>query len=164
QTLVRQTENGYVFEPLPPPTGGENPLCRPAPSATNKPRMLARMHGDTNEPNVVVTTLNSQGTQTHVQVCNRLGFTQFDQWLSGAWAIGPNTRLADLDLDQKPDLVRVSFGTATMLRNTSTSPTQISFAPGEVSQLLPKVTPISSWVLDVNGDGRPDLMVRHSGG
>ncbi|WP_437972808.1 RHS repeat-associated core domain-containing protein [Sorangium sp. So ce295] len=164
QTLVRQTETGYVFEALPAPTGAENPLCRPAPSATNKPRFLARMHGDATEPNVVVTAASSTGAQTRVIVCDRAGFTQLDQWITGAWATGPNTRLADLDLDQRPDIVRVSYGSAQVLRNTSISPAQASFAPGATSSLLPRVTPTASWVLDVNGDGRPDLMVRHSGG
>lgn len=164
QTLVRQTEAGYVFEPLPAPTGAENPLCRPAPSATNRPRHLARLHGDADEPHVVVTSQNGTGTQTRLLVCDRAGFTRLDQTVAGAWAVGANTRLADLDLDQRPDLVRVSYGSAQVLRNTSASPTELSFAPGETSLLLPRVTPVSSWVLDVNGDGRADLMVRHGGG
>jgi RHS repeat-associated protein len=164
QTLVRQTEGGYVFEPLPALTGAENPLCRQPASATNKPRVLARMHGDADEPNVVVTAPNSTGTQTRVVVCDRDGFTQFDQWMAGAWALGANTRLADLDLDHKPDIVRVSYGSARVLRNTSTSPTQHAFAAGATTTLSPKVTPVASWIVDMNGDGRADLMVRHSGG
>lgn len=164
QTMVRQTEAGYVFEPLAPATGGENPLCRPAPSATNKPRLLARLHGEAEQPQVVVTALNSTGTQTKILVCDRAGFTRFEQQFAGAWALGANTRLADLDLDQRPDVVRVSFGSVQVLKNTSASPDALSFAPTAAAALTPKVTPVSSWVLDVNGDGHPDLMVRHAGG
>lgn len=164
QTLVRQTPDGYVFEPLPAPTGAEDPLCRPAVAATNKPRMLARMHGDATEPHVVVAKQNSTGTQTRMLICDRAGVPELDQWVSGAWAVGANTRLADADNDQRPDLVRVGFGTVQILRNTSASPEQLSFAPGPNVILSPKVTPVSSWVLDANGDGRPDLMVRHNSG
>lgn len=163
-TLVRQTEGGYLYEPLPPPTGAENPLCRPAPSSTNKPRYLARMHGDADQPNVVVTMPNSYGTQTRVIICDRAGFTQYDQWLAGAWSLGANNRLADVDLDHRPDLVRVAYGSVQVLRNTATSATSFSFAPGPTTTLTPKVVPTASWILDGNGDGRPDLMVRHGGG
>lgn len=163
-TLVRQTEDGYVFEPLPAPTGAENALCRPAPAATNKPRFLARMHGDAEQPNVVVTRQNPLGTSTRIVVCDRAGMTTYDQSLSGAWGVGPNVRLADVDRDQKPDLVRVGFGTVQVLSNTSTSPEVISFTPGATTSILPRVTPVASWLLDFNGDYRADLMVRHSGG
>ncbi|WP_437966603.1 RHS repeat-associated core domain-containing protein [Sorangium sp. So ce260] len=163
-TLVRQTEDGYVFEPLSPPIGGENPLCRPAASATNKPRSLARMHGEADEPNVVVTQPSGTGSQTRIIVCDRRGFTQFDQWHAGGWALGANTRLADLDRDHRPDFVRVSAGVVQVLRNTSSSPTDIAFTPGPTSTLQPMVSPTSSWVQDLNGDGRPDLMVRHANG
>ncbi|MCU0682317.1 MAG: hypothetical protein MUF34_08700 [Polyangiaceae bacterium] len=164
QTMVRQTEAGYVFEPLAAPTGGENPLCRPPPAATNKPRLLARMHGEAEQPQVVVTSNNSTGTQTKILICNRAGIPQFEQQFAGAWALNANTRLADLDLDQRPDIVRVGFGSVQILKNTSASPAAFSFAPGPSAALTPKVTPTASWVLDVNGDGHPDLMVRHAGG
>src|SRR5207245_37702 len=58
-TLVRQTASGFVFEPLPAPTGKENPLCRPAPSAFNKPRLLARLRGDGGHADLVARTSSS---------------------------------------------------------------------------------------------------------
>jgi hypothetical protein len=46
----------------------------------------------------------------------------------------------------------------------TTSPTALAFTPGPVTDLSPQFTPLASWVLDFNGDGRADLMVRSTSG
>jgi RHS repeat-associated protein len=159
QSTLRQTPTGFVVEAL-PSVSGANPTCRPAPSLSNKPRMLARMHGDTAEPQVVWVKTNPDGTTTRVLVCDRLGVPIYDNNLDGTWGLNENARLADLDMDRRPDIVRVRLGKARVLRNTSTSPSQLSFALGPVTDLSPQFTPVATWVLDFNGDGRADLMVR----
>ena len=165
QTTLRQTENGFVAEPLPPTLAGESdPNCRPAASLSNMPRQLARMHGDANEPQVVVIQEYPLGDAARVLVCDRLGRPIYDQDIPGSWELGANTRLADLDMDQRPDIVRVSYGQIDVLRNISDGPQSLGFAPGSTMELSPAVDPVASWILDFNGDGRADLLVRHSGG
>ena len=163
QTTVRQTAGGFTTEALPPAAGAE-PLCRPAASTLNKPRLLARMHGDASEPHVVVTKKNGFGETTRLLICDRLGVPLYDQDIANNWELGATTRLADVDLDQRPDLVRVRPGEVSILRNTSTGPAALAFTPGPVTTLSPAVTPLASWILDFNGDGRADLMVRHASG
>jgi RHS repeat-associated protein len=158
---IRQTEAGFVLEALPAATGTSS-LCRPSPAAANKPRLLARLHGDAAAPDVVVTTV--VGAATRLLICDRLGVPKLDQQLATNWTLGANTRLADLDADQRPDLVRLGFGRVEVLRNTSTSPQALAFTPGPVTTLTPSVTPVTTWVLDQNGDGRADLVVRHQSG
>ncbi len=160
-TLVRQSESGFVFEPLPAATGKENPLCRPAPATTNKPRLLARLRGDFGDPEVVVLKKNGAGATTHLTVCNRNGMTQSSFDVDGNWELGANTRLSDIDADRKPDVVRVYPGGVQVLKNWS-GPNDWTFAAMLPQTLTPAVTPVSSWVLDVNGDGRADLVARTS--
>lgn len=163
QTTVRQSETGFATETL-PAASETDPLCRPAPSTLNKPRVLARMHGDAVEPHVVVVKKIGFGSTSRVLICTRLGVPIADQTVDDNWELGANTRLADVDLDQRPDLVRVRRGEVAVLRNTSASPEALSFAPGAVTALSPQVAPLASWIVDLNGDGRADLMVRHSNG
>jgi len=163
-TMVRQTEDGFVFEALPAKTGAENPLCRPDPSTLNKPRLLARMRGDLGDPQVVVVRKNGVGTSTTITLCDRLGMTQgTPATVGGNWELGASTRVADVDLDHRPDVVRAYNGGVQVLRNLSTS-TQWSFLPLPAQVLTPAVSATASWVLDFNGDGKPDLMSRTSGG
>lgn len=163
QTALHQTATGFVSEPLPPAPGAD-PACRPPPSLFNRPRTLARMHGDATEPQVVWTENGWDGVTSHVLVCDRLGTPIYDQILDGTWQLDENTRLADLDMDQRPDIVQVGFGEVDVLRNTSTGPQALSFAPGPTTFLTPQFTPKASWMLDVNGDGRTDLVSRFDGG
>ena len=163
QTTVRQTPHGFVTESL-PVSGTVNTDCRPAPSSSNKPRLLARLHVDAIEPQVVVTHRNAGDGTSRILVCDRLGQTVYDQSIAGTWEIGANTRLADLDMDQRPDIVRVSRGLVETLHNTSAGPQSVSFELGSATTLSPEITPITSWILDFNGDGRADLMIRHSAG
>jgi RHS repeat-associated protein len=163
QTALHQTQAGFVAESLPPASGAD-PACRPPASLFNRPRTLARMHGDATAPQVVWIENGWDGVTSRVLVCDRLGVPIYDQTVAGTWQLDENTRLADLDMDQRPDLVRVGFGEADVLRNTSTSAQALSFAPGPTTFLFPQFTPTASWVLDVNGDGRADLVSRFDGG
>jgi RHS repeat-associated protein len=163
QTTLRQGSAGFVSEAL-PPASGVNVLCRPAPSTANKPRNLARMHGDAAELQVLFTKQNGVGGAAHIVVCDRLGVPIYDQNIAGSWELGANTRLGDVDADQRPDIVRVASGQVQVLRNTSASPQAIAFSPGPSSVLSPALTPIASWLFDVNGDGIADVMIRHSNG
>ncbi len=164
-TMVKQTEDGFVFEPLPARTGGENPLCRPDASILNKPRLLARMRsGLGGDPQVVVVRKNGVGSTTTLTFCDRPGFTQgTPPTVGGNWELGANTRLADVDLDFRPDFVRVYNGGVQVLRNFS-SDAQWSFLPMPAQVLTPAVSATASWVLDFNGDGKPDIMSRTSSG
>ena len=163
QTALHQTSAGFVAEPL-PPAAGADPACRPPASLFNRPRTLARMHGDATAPQVVWIENGWDGVTSRVLVCDRLGTPIYDQTVAGSWQLDANTRLADLDMDQRPDVVRVSFGEVDVLRNTSADPQTLSFAPGPTTLLTPQFTPTASWVLDVNGDGRADLVSRFDGG
>ncbi|HEX3764220.1 MAG TPA: FG-GAP-like repeat-containing protein [Kofleriaceae bacterium] len=163
QTALHQTQAGFVAESLPPAPGAD-PACRPPASLFNRPRTLARMHGDAAAPQVVWVENGWDGVTSRVLVCDRLGTPIYDQTVAGTWQLDQNTRLADLDMDQRPDIVRVGFGEADVLRNTSTDPQALSFAPGPTTFLSPQFTPTASWVLDVNGDGRSDIVSRFDGG
>jgi RHS repeat-associated protein len=156
---AHQTAAGFVFEPL-PAAGGTNSICRPSVSQFNVPRMLARMHGDATEPQVVAA--RTSGSTTRMLICNRLGVPIHDENVAGAWQPGANIKLADVDQDQRPDFVRVGAGIVSVLHNTSTDPVTLSFAPGPSSSLTPAVNPVSSWILDFNGDGKVDLVERTS--
>jgi RHS repeat-associated protein len=157
---VRQNDEGiYAFENLPARTGSENPLCRPQPSLTNKPRLLARMRPDTAEPQVVVLKKEGTGLTTRLIICDRPGNQIYDQVLSGAWELSGNVRLADVDTDRRPDLVRILPGGVQVMRNVG-GPSGYQFVPGAISTLSPNLTPTASWVLDFNGDGKPDIMAR----
>lgn len=163
QTTYRQIDGGFAVQPL-SPADAANPTCRPSPSLSNKPRTLARMHGDAVEPQVVWVKNNPDGITTHLLVCDRLGVPIYDTSVAGNWGLNENTRLADLDRDHRPDIVHVGFGRAQVLRNTSSSPQELSFTPGPTTTLSPQFTPVATWVLDFNGDGRADLMIRHPNG
>jgi RHS repeat-associated protein len=158
---VRQGENGYQMEELPPATGLEYPACRPAPATTNKPRVLARLRPDADEPQVVVIAKDGIGTTSKLVVCDRPGMKLYEQALSGNWELGANTRLADVDGDRRPDLVRVLASGIQVMRNAGGA-SGYQFVPGPITTLPTSTAPQMSWVLDVNGDGKPDILGRQS--
>jgi RHS repeat-associated protein len=164
QTLVHQSATGYTIEPLAPAGAPTDPLCRPTPSSFNKPRTLARMHGGAAEPQVVVLRKIGFGGSTRLLVCDRRGAPIYDQNQAGNWELGATTRLADIDFDKRPDLVRLTTGQVSVLHNTSSGPQSLSFEPGPVTALSPAVAPVAAWALDLNGDARADLLVKHANG
>lgn len=163
QVLIHHTDAGWVVERLPPPTGAEDPDCRPLPAPFDPPRTLVRMTASPGEPHVVVTSEIGLANASRIKVCRRDGTKLLDQGVAGLWSFGPNTRLVDLDRDRRPDLVQVYQGGYRFLRNTSTDEA-LSFAPAEVRSLDLRVQPEATYLVDVDGDGVVDLVARdHQG-
>ncbi|WP_375772823.1 FG-GAP-like repeat-containing protein [Archangium gephyra] len=160
-TLLRQVEDGFIAEPLPPAGTDVSTFCRRAPSSLNEPRTLAQLRASEDTHQVVSLRPNSYRTATALTVCDRPGRALATQSLSGDWGLSSNVRLVDLDRDRQPDLVRISSGRYAVLPNTSTAST-FSFGPQRQGTLKPAFTPDTSWVHDFNGDGLPDLISRTS--
>ena len=159
---IRQIDNDWTIETLPTPANA-HPWCRPAPSLYNQPRTLARLKGSDPEERVVYATYNSGSRSTYLMVCDRPGTPLAGQFAPGDWTLGANTRLADVDRDRRPDIVRVHAGQVTVLKNISdVNGYQFSVQPTQT--LAPYVVPHSSWLQDINGDGLVDLVVRHANG
>lgn len=159
--LLRQTDAGFAVETLPAMPAGADPLCRRSPASWNEPRLLARLTGG-DAPLSVVTTKRS-GASTALRACTREGIATSGVVLAGDWELSPTVRLADVDRDQKPDLVRAAVGAVEVRRNTSDA-SGVSFGPSTVQALSPSVSPLAAWVLDLGGDGVADLIVRHATG
>jgi RHS repeat-associated protein len=155
--LFRREAGVWEAEALPPLEGDEDPLCRPAPSGSNAPRLLVRMTPDAAEPHVVVARRQSSTTQ--ITLCDRAGHVVHQERVSGAFELGVNTRLTDVDVDRRPDVVRVYRGGYQVLANESDGDTFRFVARGS-GTLSPAFDPTATWVRDVNGDGLPDLVAR----
>jgi RHS repeat-associated protein len=164
-TLLQQTDAGYVAVPLEAATSAPNALCRKIPSVSNPPRALARMVSGSDTVHVVA--LEPSGTSTELVVCDRPGNTLYTTTLPSNFTLGPNTRLVDLNRDHAPDLIRVYTGGYQAIENLSTA---TGFALGKAvsGPLLvngsSSVAVNTTWVHDLNGDGIPDLLSRYSGG
>ncbi|MCP3139896.1 RHS repeat-associated core domain-containing protein [Pyxidicoccus xibeiensis] len=158
--LLRQTAPGqFAFEPLPAPTGSEDPLCRRAPSAANPPRVLARTSAGVDEPRVVVVA--PVGAMTEVRVCDRAGQQLSLGSFPGGWQLDARTRLVDLDRDGRPDLLRVFSGGYEVASSSSDMGGWVK-EPG--ASLTPGISALSAWVHDLNGDGVADLLAAHGSG
>jgi YD repeat-containing protein len=69
------------------------------------------------------------------------------------------TRFADLNKDQKPEMIVLQNGSIRIFENRSTRDT-IQFIPGDSIKLQGTFKEIEPfWVTDVNGDGRPDILI-----
>ena len=171
-TLFRQNADGE-FEPEslpPPPTGGDS-QCRPADSIDNGPRTLVRMGGPGTDLQVLV--LEAQSATTDVRVCDRAGTPRSSTVVEGRWSIEANTKVVDLDRDEKPDLLLVASGQYQVLENISgdgcesgaaAECVELGFrahAPGELDFVngFP-FEPSATWAQDMNGDGIADLLLR----
>ncbi|WP_428266729.1 RHS repeat-associated core domain-containing protein [Haliangium sp.] len=158
-TLVRQTDNGWQYEALPPAPPDAFAGCRPAPSGTNAPRRLVRVIPEASEPHVLYYRHQEASGQTTVTVCNRVGQILHQEAHSGDWRDDSNTRVADLDRDRKPDLIRAASGGYRVLRNRSDQ-VGFEFEPQPFVATTPALTAYGYWVHDLNGDGRVDLIAR----
>lgn len=155
--LFRREAGVWEAEALPPLDGDEDPLCRPAPSGSNAPRLLVRMTPDAKEPHVVVA--RRQSSTTLITLCDRAGHVVHQERVAGAFELGVNTRLTDVDVDRRPDVVRVYRGGYQVLANESDDDA-FRFVPRATGTLSPAFEPTATWVRDVNGDGLPDLVAR----
>ncbi len=155
-TLYSQTDDGYVPSALPPLSATANPYCRRAPEPGRIPRTLIELRPSDVEHSVVV-TYDAPGGVTGFIACTRAGETRFTTTFDGNYKLGARARLADLDRDQLPDLVRLAGDGYDIARNTSTA-TAISFAPSKHGTFTQNTGNDALYVVDVNGDGIADLM------
>lgn len=152
---------GWTLVPLPPATGEVDGLCRPGESVYNGPRTLARLEGSAGP--VSVLAVDALWDSTEVIVCNRAGVRQHSMFVEGSWVLGANTKLVDLNRDDKPDLIRLDIDGYHILENVSAGGA-VRFAPrrGGILQYehgMP-FEPDATWAHDLNGDGNPDLLGR----
>jgi RHS repeat-associated protein len=160
---IQHTETGWVQSPL-PATTGDDPRCRPAPSGFNQPRVLARITGDIGAPHVLYTRRQATAPVTsQVVVCDRLGHPLADLVVPDDWQLGPNIRLADIDRDRRPDIVRISRTGIDILHNESDAQ-GFRFVPLPRFAWSLDATPTVSWLNDFNGDGNLDVTVRSTTG
>ena len=131
---------------------------------------LGDIDGD-GKADVVVTQFND-GVGTIVSVLRNtstVGNVTFAPKADFTVGAGPyGVKIGDLDGDGKPELVVTNNGTATgdgntvsVLRNTSTSG-NISFAPKV--DFTTNNGPRGIGIGDLDGDGKPDLLISHFGG
>ncbi|MEM9490578.1 MAG: VCBS repeat-containing protein, partial [Myxococcota bacterium] len=158
-TLVRHSDSGWSYELLDPAPADAFSGCRPAPSAGNSPRRLVRMTPDASEPQVVYYRYHSSTGQTTVALCNRLGQVLFAELYDGDWTDDEHTRIADLDRDHRPDLIRTIKGGYRVLHNVSDDSGH-AFVPRDHVSTSPAIDDYGHWVHDLNGDGRVDLIAR----
>jgi RHS repeat-associated protein len=156
-------DQGWTFTALPPATSEVDTRCRPGESLYNGPRSLVRLHG-TGGP-VSVLALEAFWSATEMVVCDRAGARQFTTVLEGSWSLGANTKVVDLNRDDRPDLLRLDIDGYHVLENTSDGG-GVRFAPRasgvlEYEHGLP-YEPEATWAHDLNGDGNPDLLGRTS--
>ncbi|MCU0671388.1 MAG: FG-GAP-like repeat-containing protein [Myxococcota bacterium] len=168
QTLLMANGSSWSSRALSPnPTA--NAFCRFPTNVANPPRMLVPLHPRLEEHQVLA--MNASASATTAYVCDREGVQLASQSLGGAnggnWRLGANTRLVDVDRDQRPDLVRLVGSTLQILRNESTEALP-RFASTPTAQNLRlnnlAFSASTSWFRDVNGDGVVDLVVRLSSG
>ena len=158
---VQRGESEWTFTPL-PENPSANVICRPAPSAYNKPRLHARMFPQASEPHVVITVVTGIGT-THIGICNRIGDLLFEQEIAGIWSTNSLVKLTDLNKDKRPDFIRVFPGGYQVLENQSTPDTFV-FSPRIAGTLSPEVAMEKAWIQDINGDGLVDIVSQISDG
>jgi RHS repeat-associated protein len=160
-TSWRKSPSGstWTAESLPAPTGHEERLCRRDPGLANPPRSFLRL-GPGAAPWRVLGARSESG-HTRFVVCDRAGLPLSETTLDGSYAPGPLTRLADLDHDLVPDLVRLNLGSVDVLMNHGAGDT-LAFAAPVRQALSPRFAASEAWVEDVNGDGVADLVGRAS--
>lgn len=156
-STLRQTDDGFAEEALPPASATAVSLCRRAPSASNHPRVLARMRLEDVDTSVV--GFSKIGTTTVVDICSRDGELRHGANLGGDWEVGAKAKLVDVNRDQQPDLIRVSAGAYHVIPNISTA-AGYAWGAAKTGVLLPSVNLDASWVHDMNGDGMPDIVGR----
>jgi len=158
-SILQQTDKGYVVVPLGPMPKGASPLCRRAPSRFNLPRTLVEGMDGSDAVRVLGIQPNSVHTGTQIDLCERDGTVVGTQALAGYWQPSANVKLVDLNRDHQPDLIRVERAMYTVLPNISEK-NGLAFDVPRGGLLSPPFTPSASYVQDMNGDGIPDLVAR----
>ncbi len=163
---LRRTENGFVFDRLPQPTGDINRLCRETVLQPVSGRKLVRMRGP-HSPLEVVVTYHPQGykLKTVLMTCDLEGHRTGEVHLEGHWNLNNETLLVDLDHDGKPDLIQIyGSGLYRVYQNLSTS-TELKFSDKFIEKRIGLLGNNRFLrILDINGDGIPDLVSFSPGG
>ncbi|MCX6122023.1 MAG: FG-GAP-like repeat-containing protein [Ignavibacteriales bacterium] len=125
---------------------------------------IGDLDGD-GKPDLSVTNVqgNVVSVFRNISTIGSIGNNSFANKVDFATDINPGTvTIGDLDGDGKPDLVVTNWSsnTISILKNTSTKG-GVSFAP-KVS-LSTGINPWSVKICDLDGDGRPDLIVTNNG-
>jgi RHS repeat-associated protein len=160
--LYLRTDAGFSVQSLPQPTSDAYSKCRRPANPDNAPRTLAQVLG-TSTYYVAYAEATPDRLSSTIDVCSREGKRLWSQTLAGDWQLSSTVRLADLDRDRRPEIVRVSAGRYQVLPNTSAADSA-SFGAAREGALEPSFTPDTAWVHDFNGDSIPDLVARYSGG
>ena len=116
----------------------------------NEPRLLARMVPNLTDPQVVAVQPDPLSPFSTVTMCSRAGYTQGTARVGGTWRLGATTRLADVDSDQRPDLVSF-YGNGVKVAYNLSGPEGYFFLDSPAQALTPVVQgATAAWVLDVN--------------
>lgn len=158
--LVHLSPGAYQVEKL--STEKSDSACRPVGDVRRTPRQYFPMRGPKQEYEAV--DLYPNGRQSQLIACSREGQLIARTSLEGSWDLGQLTRLIDLNHRGKPDLIKVFRGGYVISPNQSDEAHPYAFGAVQTKKLIPEVTPLAFWVLDMNGDGIPDLVVKTQSG
>jgi RHS repeat-associated protein len=158
QRRVRFDGNAWVTEPLPVMDGAISD-CRTGGGELNLPRTLAYMTPEAETPHVVHTDYDIQTVETLLIVCDEFGRPLYQDSFFASWELSSKRRLADINRDHRPDLIRVGYGYAEVLENQSDA-SGFAFAEFPEQELSPAIDSETVWIHDVNGDGLVDIIAR----
>ncbi len=169
--LIQPKSDQVEIEPLKTAPPQKYNLCR-KPNAPGgpipTPRNLVRFFSPTDPLQVFANFFSSDTHETHLLLCDREGQKISDARVPQDWTTGPLTRLVDLSHKGRPDLVRFfGFRYLQIAENISTPETGIQFKvhpPIELNDTGAMGNPLAIYVVDLNGDGIPDVVARYSGG
>ncbi|MBF0361974.1 MAG: hypothetical protein HQK49_13240 [Oligoflexia bacterium] len=143
----------------------ENPMdC----ANDNDPRTLLKFFGPNDDYYVVYPYYNSG--RTNIYVCNRKGKLLTTFKTEEKWKLQDGTRIVDLNGDGLPDFIKAYNGKYTIMKNISTytiigteTKKNVSF---DSKLIIGKLddwmnNPDGFWVVDMNGDGIPDVVAKY---
>ncbi len=161
QQLYIQEDVGFRREDLPPAPGDVNSWCRTPASDSNPTRLLADL-ANTGSLQVLATG-DSDFVTTPVFICNRAGQVLNALTVPGYFELGPTTRFADVNNDNRPDLVRYDAGRYTVIPNLSDA-AGYRFGVEHTGVLTPAYEAKAMWLQDMNGDGVADIVGKFAEG
>lgn len=164
--LIHIKPDSYSIEnilPKPPVRAGEINYCRPPNDERATPRQFIPMKGP-KEDYEVVDLYPHLGLKTLLVSCERNGELKGKVLLKGHWNAKEFTRLADLNHSGKPDLIKIFQRGYAVAPNISDEANPYRFGEMRKGVLRPPVDILGFWVLDMNGDGIPDLVAKTHGG
>ena len=157
---LHRGESGLVLEELPARRGEIDPLCRKALGKDPTRRRLVRMRGVHSPLEVVVTHYPEDiSVGTELVTCDLEGHRTGSVDLPRGWGFYGDTVLADLNQDGKPDMIQF-YGTGhyKVIRNESTLD-ELKFSQDVILKKINHDFGRNMRVLDINGDGIPDVVV-----